>query len=127
MKKIITLLLCVGAVATSFAQFHRQQDNDDRGYRTENRRDDQYGGSSNHNRDNRHWRSYHHGNNYAQARNFQLQKINENFNSRIEAIRRDRYMRRHEKRVAIRNAERERARQIQMVNERFSDNNNWYR
>ena len=129
MKKIITLLFCVGAFATSFAQYNHRQNNDDRNYRTENKRDDQYAGSSNGNRnfdrDDKDWRHVSHENNFsARERDFRIEKINQDFNSRVQAIQRDRYLRRREKKAAIRNAEIERSRQIQMVNERFRYSNN---
>ena len=130
MKKIITLLFSVGAFATSFAQYNHQQNNDDRNYRTENKRDDQYANSSNGNRnydrDDKDWRHFNKGNNYsAKERDFQIEKINRDFDFQVQAIQCDRYLRRREKKAAIRNAEIERSRQIQMVNERFNYNNNW--
>ena len=132
MKKIITLLFSVGAFATSFAQYNHQQNNDDRNYRTENKRGDQYANSSNGNgnygRDDKRRGHFNKGNNYsAKGREFQIEKINRDFNFQIHAIQNDRYLRRREKKAAIRNAEIERSRQIQMVNERFNHYNNWNR
>jgi hypothetical protein len=129
MKKIITLLFSLGAFTISFAQYDHQRNNDDRNYRTENKRDDQYAGSSNgdryDNRDDRDRRHFDKGNYYsAKERDFQIEKINREFDSRIQAIQCDRYLRRRAKKAAIRNAEIERSGQIQMVNERFNHNDN---
>lgn len=128
MKKIITLLFCVGVFSTSFAQYNHQM-NDERIFRTENGRNDQYvnssNGDQNYGRDNRDWRYRGNENNYVNARDFQIQKINGDFDARINAIQCDRYMRRREKREAIRSAEFERSNQIQMVNARFSNNHYW--
>jgi len=116
MKKIITLLFAVGALATSsFAQYNHSNNDDRQG---------QYGTGRNHGRDDRDWRHSNRGNDYsARTRDFQIEKINRDFNYRIMAIQNDRYMRRREKKAAIREARNERARQIQMVNERFRYNN----
>ncbi|MEP6952007.1 MAG: hypothetical protein ABI863_22145 [Ginsengibacter sp.] len=122
MKKILTLLFSLGAFATSFAQYNHQQNNDDRNYRTESRRDDQYANSSADNRNySTEWRHFSHGNIFsAKERDFQIEKINRDFTFRVEAIQCDRYLRRREKKAAIRNAEIERSRQIQLVNVRFN-------
>ena len=129
MKKIITLLFSVGVFTTSFAQYNHRQNNDDRNFRTENKRDDHYANSSNGNRNfdrnDKDWRHFNKGNNYSvKERDFQIEKINRDFDFQIRAIQSDRYLRRREKKAAIRNAKIERSRQIQMVNERFNYNNN---
>ena len=130
MKKFITLLFAVGAFATSFAQHNHHQNNDDWSYRPENKRDDQYANSSHGNRnydgdDRGHYNSE---NRYSQKeREFRIEQINRDFDFKVRAIKSDPYLRRREKRAAIRNAEIERSRQIQFVNERFiSDNNRHY-
>ncbi len=114
MKKIIKLLFSVGAFATSFAQSNHRQNNDDC-----NKRNDQYatanGQYNKHDRDDRDL-SDKENSSYARERSFQIDKINHDFDYRINAIQNDRYMRRHEKKMAIRNAEIERARQIQILN-----------
>jgi hypothetical protein len=127
MKKTITFLFFAGAFATSFAQYNHRQNKNDRNYRTENQRHDQYANSSNGNRtydrDDKNRRHFNKGNNYsARARDFQIEKINREFAYKIQAIQHDPYLRRRAKKAAIRNAKIERSRQIQMVNERFNDN-----
>jgi hypothetical protein len=128
MKKIITLLFSLGAFTVSFAQYNQRQNNDDRNYRTENKRDDPYAVSSNGNRkydrDDRNRRHFNNGNNYsANGRDFQIAKINREFDFQIQAIQGDRYLSRRAKKAAIKNAKIERSRQIQIVNERFNYNN----
>jgi hypothetical protein len=128
MKKIIALLLSVGAVATSFAQYNHHDNDDrnyrDRDYRNENNWDDYNATASN--RDNREWRHFDRGNTYsARMRDFQIEKINREFDLKIEAIRCDPDMRPHAKRRAIRYAQIERSRRIQFVNESFNHNKHW--
>jgi len=119
-------LFSVGAFATSFAQYNHHQNNDDRGYRTENTRDDQYANSSHGNRyDKDDQGHFNRGNRYSlKEREYRIEKINRDFDFKVRAIKSDRYLRRREKRAAIRSAEIERSRQIQLVNERFISNNN---
>ena len=127
MKKFITLLLAVGAFATSFAQYNHHQNNDGWNDRPGSKRDDQYANSSHGNRnyDGDDRGHYNRGNRYSQKeREFQIEKINRDFDFKVRAIKSDPYLRRREKRAAIRNAEIERSRQIQFVNERFISNNN---
>ena len=101
MKTIITLLFSFGIFATSFAQ-------GDHG------RFDQNG-------------QYVYGQrNYYNAvhsphgeRQFQIEKINREFDNNIRSIENDFTLRRHQKKVAIRVAERERQRQIRRVNSHF--------
>ena len=114
MKKFITLLFSLGAFATSFAQYNDHQ----------SKRNDQYANSSNdswnYSKDRRH---FDHGNIFsAKERDFQIEKINRDFAFRVKAIQHNRYLRRREKKAAIRNAEIERSRQIQLVNDRFNCN-----
>ena len=114
MKKIITLLFAVGAFATSFAQYNHHQNNDGNQYVNSS-------GNGNYNRDDKDWRHFNRGNIYSSnSRDFQIAKINRDFDFRIQSILHDRYLRRREKKAAIRNAEKQRSAQIQMVNERFN-------
>ena len=111
MKKIFTLLFFTGIVATSFAQYDHGQN--DRNYNyAYNQRDHSDRGNFN----------------PAKQRDFQIEKINRDFDYQVQAIQNDRYMRRHEKRIAIRNAEIERSRQLQLVDSQFSNfKNDHYR
>ncbi len=107
MKKILTLLFSLGIVATSFAQYNHRDDD-------WNKRNDQYATSNG--QYNTHWDDH---NFSAREKDFQIDKINRDFDYKIDRIRNDRYMRRREKKFAIRDAENERAKQIQWVNVRF--------
>lgn len=123
MKKFITLLLCVGACTASFAQYNRQR-NDDMNYHSERNREGQYansyGGYRNYDRD-RNDGYYDRAVIFsARERNFQIEKINSDFIFRVKEIQNNCYLRRFEKKAAIRNAEIERAQQIAMVNDRFN-------
>ncbi|MEO8765893.1 MAG: hypothetical protein ABI416_16450 [Ginsengibacter sp.] len=122
MKKIITLLFSIGAFATSFAQYNHPQSHEER--------EGQYANSSNGHSDNRwgdnnrdHFDRNH--NNSARSRDFQVARINREFDYKIQAIQNDRHMRHREKKAAIRYAQNERSRQLQMVNQRFQHGNNW--
>ncbi|MEO8413580.1 MAG: hypothetical protein ABI472_07960 [Ginsengibacter sp.] len=100
MKKIITLLFSVGVFATSFAQNNPgRHDRDDRYVYNRNDHFDKRGFSE-------------------RDRYFQVERINRKFEFKVRAIQNDRRLRRHQKKVAIRNAERERSIQIQMLNAR---------
>lgn len=112
MKKIITLLFCVVAFATSFAQYNRGHDNSD-----DHSAYNQNG---------------HFGGNFSpRDKAFQIEKINLEFDFKIRTIQNSWNLRHHQKKVAIRNLERERARKIHMVNARFHDrgrnyDNHWH-
>ena len=113
MKHIFTLLISLGAFATSFAQYNPGP------------RDDRYAyNQGSHFRDNFSPRD----------KEFQVEKINREFDFRIYAIKNNWNLGRHQKKVAIRNLERERATQIQIVNAGFhhrrkgydrDDDNHW--
>jgi hypothetical protein len=125
MKKIITLLFCVGVCTISFAQYNHPQ-NDDGNYRFEKnvygQSANSYGGYRNFHRD-RNDDYYNRVTTFsARERNFQIEQINSDFIFRVKAIQNDCYLRRFEKKAAIRNAEIERSRQIAMVNDRFNCN-----
>lgn len=99
MKTIITLLFSFGIFATSFAQDHRQFEQNGQyvyGQRNYNRSHSPYS-----------------------ERQFQIEKINRECDYKIRSIENDFTLRRHQKKVAIRNVERERQRQIRRVNARF--------
>jgi len=103
MKKIIALLFAVGIFATSFAQDnHRQRDRDDRYVYSQNR-------------------NYHKVYNLERNKEFQIAQINRNFDFKVRAIQNDYRLRRHQKKVAIRNAERERNVQIHLIKSRSGE------
>ena len=102
MKKIITLLFSLGVFVTSFAQYNQGHNN----------RDDQYVYNQ---------RDHYGKGNYSSVKekNFQLARINREYDYKIQAIKNNRYLNRREKKAAIKNAEKERKAQIKIVNERF--------
>lgn len=114
MKKIITLLFCIGAFATSFAQSNHRQDG---------RYINSSYGSRNYDQHERNWRHFNRENIFsARERDFQIDKINHEFDLRVHAIECDPYLRRHERKKAIWNLNNERTRQIQSINEQFNCN-----
>ena len=108
MKKIIAFTFFIGFVACSFAQpnYGRFSDN----------RNDQYGTTFR--------QGYYSHENYLSKRDkdFEIARIDCEFRMKIYSIRRNRFMRHHQKKLAIRSAEYQRERQIQMANERFGSN-----
>ncbi len=98
MKQLFTLLICIGAFTTSFAQYNP-------GHRDDNTTYNQNG-------------HYDHGKQFIQDKGFLIEKINREYDSKIRAIQSDWTLRRHQKKVAIRALERERERQIRLVKER---------
>ena len=103
MKKIITLLFSTAIFATSFAQPIRRQAD----------RNDNYVYHQKDHFDNRNFS--------PRARQFQIEEINREFDFKIRAIQNDYTLRRHQKKVAIRNVERERSMRIRMINAKFND------
>ena len=101
MKKIITFLFSLGIVAVSFAQYDGGFDRNNNYAYT---RDGQF---------------HHDGFYQARDYDFQMQKINNDFQNRINSIMNNPYMRHYEKREAVRQARFERDRQIQFVNDKF--------
>jgi hypothetical protein len=95
MKKIIITLFCAGIFVASFAQDNgRTNDRDDR-YAYNQRGD--------------------HGKNFLSERDRRIEQINHEFDFKIRAIENNYTLRRHQKKVAIRNAEAERRMQIRNV------------
>lgn len=110
MKQIFTLLISLGAFATSFAQNSPRHKEDGYVYNESKR----YGGNFS-----------------PRDKAFQIEKINREFDFKIHAIQNSWNLGRHQKKVAIRNLERERSRKIHIVNERFHDrrrnyDNHWH-
>ncbi len=109
MKKIFTVLLSVGAFATSFAQSgHRANDKKSNQYVTNS----EYKKIDNH-RDNLYTFS-------AKERDMQIAKINNNFNLKVKSIVSNRGIRKNEKRVLIQKAQKEKDQQIATVNAKFN-------
>jgi uncharacterized protein YxeA len=112
MKKIITIVLFVSVSATLFAQYNQQHYNESR--------DRQYA-TSEVNYNNSQAREFYKSNrfNTRRERDFEIDRINREFRMKVYSIKRDPYLRHHQKRVAIRVAEDQRSRQIQFLDERF--------
>ena len=122
MKKILTLLLSVGIFSASFAQSNHR--------RSEYDRNDQYAVASHGRYDHDNDRQYDNNRNYSYAnqQSMEIQRVNQDYNFQVMSIENNRFMRNHQKRVAIRNAERERDRQIQQINANYKRmNRNWGR
>lgn len=109
MKRILTVLFLLGTVTSVFAQSGRNSSRDVV-LGQENRggvyNDGRYGG-------------YGDGVFSARERDMMIQRINREYDSRIWAVKRDRYMRNGEKNRQIRFLERERREEIRRVNDRF--------
>lgn len=118
MKKILTLLLSLGIFSASFAQGNSQ--NKDR-----YDRNDQYATASNGHYDNQNDRRFDNNRNvsYENQRAIEIQRINREYNYKVQSIENNRYMKNHQKKLAIRDAKKERANQIQMLNARYNDHN----
>jgi len=105
MKQIFTLLISLGAFATSFAQ-HSPRHNDDGYVYNEGK---------------------HYGGNFSpREKAFQVERINREYDFKINAIRKSWNLSRHQKKVAIRNLEKQRARKIHIVNEKFYESQRDY-
>ena len=98
MKQIFTLLISLGAFATSFGQYSPRHDDDGYVYNET---------------------KYYGGNFSPRERAFHVERINREYDFKINAIRRSWSLSHHQKKVAIRNLQWERARKIHMMNERF--------
>jgi len=114
MKKILAVVFSLGLLSTAFAQGSHQRD-----------RDITYGKPTNpvYN-DNKYGRND--GYFSAREKDAQISRINREFDYKIMAIKRNRYMRNAEKNREIRQLERERAQEIRELNQRFSrQNSGW--
>jgi hypothetical protein len=124
MKKILTLAFLMGTLNTVFAQNGRSKDG-----RNESR-DIVYGKSNNQQVFNNtgHGPSGG-GNNYSftvRDRDVQILRINQEFDSRIMTVKRNRYLRNGEKKRQIRILENERTQQIMQLNQRFSNQKSYH-
>ena len=117
MKKILTLLFAVGAVAVAQAQYsHSYPDgrNNDRAVILGQRNDRPYGNSN-------------YGYSFSEReRDQQIDRINREYDKRIRQVQRDRWMRTNEKQYQIRRLEEQRRQEIRQVWERFRSSNNRY-
>ena len=105
MKKIITLTFFIGAFATSFAQYNHPG--------ADTRYDGQYAYSSGAN--------FNGHNNFMspRERDFQIDKINREYQFNVRSIEQNPLMRRHQKKIAVRNAGNDRNFKIQMLNKKY--------
>ncbi len=111
MKKIIALLISAGIFTASYAQEHNNH---------EYGRNDQYTATSHgryynddHDRDHRyndHYKSY------AFQKQIQIDRINREYYYRVMSIQHNRYLTHRQKKLAIRDAKKERSYQILMMN-----------
>jgi hypothetical protein len=114
MKKILILLLSIGLFSASFAQGkHHQKNNYDR--------NDQYASASDGRYDKHNDGRYNNNRNvsYENQRAIEIQRINRQYNYKIQSIENNRYMKNRQKKIAIREANKERTNEIQMLNGRF--------
>ncbi len=117
MKKIITLLLTAGIFTASYAQGNH-------GHKGDYGRNDHYTNTSNgrydkgnHDRDDDH---YNRNNSYANQRQMQMERINQEYNYQVMSIQQNRYMNNRQKRVAIRDAQKERNYKLQIMNRQMN-------
>jgi hypothetical protein len=116
MKKIFTLLLSVGAFASSFAQT---------GHQNNNKKNDQYVTT----RSNTDYKKFddHRDNIYtfsAKERDMQIAKINNDFNFKIKSIKSNHRIKRSQKKMWIQKIQSEKDQQIQAVNAKYNSKYN---
>lgn len=114
MKKMLVLAFSLGIITTVFAQNGYSKD------RRDESRDVVFGNSTRPRAENN--RDYR-NDSYsftARERDAQIARINREFDYKIMAVKRDRYLRNGEKNRRIRILERERTEQIRQVNKRWS-------
>lgn len=121
MKKLLVLMLTLGALTTAFAQSGRHQNR----YPYDNGKDVVLGPQNDRNWDNdrRDDDAYTFT---ARERDEQIRQINREFAWKIQAVKRDRYLRSWEKSRRIHMLEMQRDREIQEVKERYARSNNRY-
>ena len=115
MKKVFALVFALGAMTAVFAQ---------RGYdRRDKSRDVVLGQQGNRNVYDNNNRSYNDGYMSARERDEQIQRIQRQYNWKIESLQRDRYLRKAEKKRQMRFLENERDARIREVIERYNYQN----
>ena len=118
MKKIFTLLLGMGSLTAVFAQSgHSRNDRNPSGDYGNGRPQNQPQGGV-YDRQDRHSDDY----SMMRDRDAQIQRINWDFDNRIQSIKRDRFLRYGQKNRQIRMLENQRMEQIRQINDRFSRN-----
>lgn len=112
MKKIFTLAFLIGVYATSYAQYNHPQYNENIGEQYATSGGQYYNGNG---------AKFYESNHFVTHRekDFEIARINREFRMKVYSIKRDRYLRHHQKKVAIRIAEDQRGSQIQFLNEKF--------
>ncbi len=129
MKKIITLLFCIALLSSAFAQNnHRDEWKNDINNRDDpkydNNRDDGKYNSDRDDRKNVNNSTVYQNNRYGIAQRDQLiQRINREYDYKIQQVSYDRYMNRREKKRAIKTLEAQKAEQI---NQAYSEYKNRY-
>ena len=128
MKRILTLLIAVGAITVAQAQNSRSYP--DGRYES---RDVILGDNNNRNdRNDRNDRTYENTSRYtysfsANDRDRQIDRINRDYDKRIRQVERDRYIRSYEKSTQIRRLEDQKRQDIAQVWERFRSTSNVHR
>src|ERR1044071_123728 len=128
MKKIFTLLFSIGSLTSVLAQQGQRDPHNQSGkyeqpaYPSHDNKPVVSDKTKDYNDyDNRSENSYSFT---GRERDFQIQKINREFDSRINAERNKRYLRPQEKRRQVEMLERERYQEIRNINDRFSNRKN---
>jgi hypothetical protein len=126
MKKIITLLLTAGIFTATYAQKNH-------GHQDDYGRNDQYATTSNGRYDNgdqdRDDPYNRRNNSNATQIQMQMERINQEYNYQVMSIQQNVYMNNRQKRLAIRDAQKERNYKLQMVNRQsngYANNGNSY-
>ena len=128
MKKILTLLLATGAILTLQAQSREEarrvilgERNDNGTYGSRNDRDVVLGrGGSNEN-----YPSYPNGT-YSSNRQYEIDRVNREYNDKVNSIRNNRYLSSSEKERAIRDLERDRQRRLEQIDRNYNGRNDRY-
>lgn len=108
MKKIFTLLLSAGIFTAAHAQRH-YGDHDD------------YGKSGNYTATNDGYYRHQDPNyEYVNQKQIKFERINRDYNMMIVSIQNNRYMSRHQKKVAFRDAEKQKDHQIERLNREYN-------
>ena len=123
MKKILTLMMAIGTFATLHAQTREEtrrvilgERKDNGGYDNRNNRDVVYDRSGNDR----------YPGTYSNNRQFEVDRINREYDNKIASIRNNRYLSRAEKEKMIRQLERDRQQRIANINRGYNNRNRDY-